>query len=67
MFYLFIYLFFHEREIADKVGAISGYYTVLPDFFHGEPFVPDRPNRPFQEWFRDHTPVSFYFNLFIFL
>ncbi|XP_030922867.1 endo-1,3;1,4-beta-D-glucanase-like [Quercus lobata] len=43
------------RKLADKVAA-SGFYVVVPDFFHGEPFVLDNANRPIQVWLKDHGP-----------
>ncbi|XP_050240371.1 endo-1,3;1,4-beta-D-glucanase-like [Quercus robur] len=43
------------RKLADKVAA-SGFYVVVPDFFHGEPFVLDNANRPIQVWSKDHGP-----------
>ncbi|KAK9984240.1 hypothetical protein SO802_033765 [Lithocarpus litseifolius] len=36
------------RKLADKVAA-SGFYAVVPDFLHGEPFVLNDPNRPLQD------------------
>ncbi|KAL6571530.1 hypothetical protein OROHE_003173 [Orobanche hederae] len=43
----------HLRKIADKVGA-AGFYTLVPDFFHGDPFVSGRPEKPFQDWIKEH-------------
>ncbi|RLM52871.1 hypothetical protein C2845_PMPSC011935 [Panicum miliaceum] len=42
------------RKIADKV-ALSGYFVVVPDFFHGDPYVPENAERPFSEWIKLHT------------
>ncbi|XP_050241394.1 endo-1,3;1,4-beta-D-glucanase-like [Quercus robur] len=41
------------RKLADEVAA-SGFYAVVPDFLHGEPFVLNDPNRPLQVWLKDH-------------
>lgn len=43
------------RNLADKI-ATSGFYVVVPDFFHGEPFNPNNPNRPKEAWLKDHGP-----------
>ncbi|GER26114.1 alpha/beta-Hydrolases superfamily protein, partial [Striga asiatica] len=32
----------------------AGFYTLVPDFFHGDPFVSDLPNKPFQDWLKKH-------------
>ncbi|KAK9280785.1 hypothetical protein L1049_003674 [Liquidambar formosana] len=41
------------RKIADKVGA-AGFYVVVPDFFYGDPYVPDNAERPISVWFQSH-------------
>uniref|UniRef100_A0A7N2LWZ3 Dienelactone hydrolase domain-containing protein n=1 Tax=Quercus lobata TaxID=97700 RepID=A0A7N2LWZ3_QUELO len=41
------------RKLADKVAA-AGFFVVVPDFFNGDPFVPDDANRPVQVWLKDH-------------
>ncbi|KAK4433977.1 1,4-beta-D-glucanase [Sesamum alatum] len=43
----------HLRMLADKVAA-AGFYTVVPDFFRGDPFVNGRPDKPFHIWFKNH-------------
>ncbi|KAG8480917.1 hypothetical protein CXB51_025724 [Gossypium anomalum] len=43
------------RKLADKVAA-AGFYVVAPDFFYGEPFVRDKPDRPLPAWIKDHGP-----------
>lgn len=42
------------RKLADKVAAV-GFFVVVPDFFHGEPLIPNNPDRPFQAWIKDHS------------
>jgi len=42
------------RKIADKVAS-SGYFVVVPDFFHGDPYVPEN-GKPIPEWLKSHTP-----------
>ncbi|CAN0860450.1 unnamed protein product, partial [Linum grandiflorum] len=29
------------RKLSDKVAA-AGYFAVVPDFFYGDPYVPDK-------------------------
>ncbi|XP_050281700.1 endo-1,3;1,4-beta-D-glucanase-like [Quercus robur] len=41
------------RKLADKVAA-AGFFVVVPDFFNGDPYVPDDANRPIQVWLKDH-------------
>ncbi|GLT70974.1 hypothetical protein SLA2020_430200 [Shorea laevis] len=41
------------RKIADKVAA-TGFYVVVPDFMHGEPFSYDNADRPLPVWLKDH-------------
>lgn len=45
------------RKIADKVAG-AGYLAVVPDFFHGEPYNPQNPERPKPVWLKDHGTVS---------
>ncbi|WVZ98435.1 hypothetical protein U9M48_043879 [Paspalum notatum var. saurae] len=45
------------RKIADKVAS-SGYFAVVPDFLHGDPFAPENSERPIPEWLKSHTPVK---------
>ncbi|KAK7387814.1 hypothetical protein VNO78_22608 [Psophocarpus tetragonolobus] len=41
------------RNLADKVAA-AGYFVVVPDFFHGDPYNPENANRPVPVWLKDH-------------
>ncbi|KAL6865125.1 hypothetical protein ACP4OV_016276 [Aristida adscensionis] len=42
------------RKIADKVAS-SGYFVVVPDFLHGDPYDPNNPNNPGM-WLQSHDP-----------
>ncbi|KAF7852324.1 hypothetical protein BT93_L4616 [Corymbia citriodora subsp. variegata] len=44
------------RKIADKVAA-AGFYVVAPDYFNGDYFAPDNPERPLTVWIEDHGTV----------
>lgn len=41
------------RKLADKV-AEAGYLVVVPDYFNGDPYVPDQSN--IQDWLKNHAP-----------
>ncbi|OWM87165.1 endo-1,3;1,4-beta-D-glucanase-like isoform X2 [Punica granatum] len=41
------------RKLADKVAA-AGFHVVVPDFFHGDPYVPENSERPLPVWIRYH-------------
>nr|ACG32824.1 endo-1,3;1,4-beta-D-glucanase precursor [Zea mays] len=43
------------RNIADKVAS-SGYFVVVPDFFHGDPYVPENAEKLIPVWLKSHTP-----------
>ncbi|KAL8121692.1 endo-1,3;1,4-beta-D-glucanase-like [Apium graveolens] len=45
------------RTLADKVSA-AGFYVVVPDFMHGDPYVPEDSERPLRlgVWIKDHGP-----------
>ncbi|KAJ1262780.1 hypothetical protein BS78_09G136200 [Paspalum vaginatum] len=45
------------RKIADKVAS-SGYFVVVPDFFHGDPYAPENAERPIPEWIKSHAPMK---------
>lgn len=51
-----------SRKLADKVAA-SGFLVVVPDFYYGDPYDPDRPGFDGQSWLRAHPTVRFYFTL----
>ncbi|KAL1825616.1 hypothetical protein DCAR_0313791 [Daucus carota subsp. sativus] len=42
------------RKLADKVAA-AGFYVVVPDFFRGDPFSWDNPEKPLAVWRTFHT------------
>ncbi|KAL8153663.1 hypothetical protein V2J09_011423 [Rumex salicifolius] len=41
------------RKLADKAAA-AGFFVVVPDFFHGDPYSPDNAERPLPVWIKDH-------------
>ncbi|MCL7025809.1 hypothetical protein MKW94_018410 [Papaver nudicaule] len=41
------------RKLADKVAA-AGFYVVVPDFLHGDPFVRENAERPLPVWIQSH-------------
>ncbi|KAF3457222.1 hypothetical protein FNV43_RR01879 [Rhamnella rubrinervis] len=42
------------RKLADKAAA-AGFFVVVPDFFHGDPYVPENADRrPIPVWLKDH-------------
>jgi len=43
------------RKLADKVAA-AGFYVVVPDFLHGDPYSPENADRPLPVWLKDHGP-----------
>lgn len=43
----------HLRKLADKVSG-AGFYVVVPDFMHGDPYVPENADRPIPVWLKDH-------------
>ncbi|KAB1214181.1 hypothetical protein CJ030_MR5G027204 [Morella rubra] len=46
-----------KRKLADKV-ATAGFYVVVPDFLHGDPYAPDKADRPLPVWLKDHGPAG---------
>ncbi|KAG9457427.1 hypothetical protein H6P81_001935 [Aristolochia fimbriata] len=46
------------RKLADKVAA-AGFYAVVPDFFHGDPYDPKK-HSDVMEWFKSHGPEKGY-------
>ncbi|KAL6610187.1 hypothetical protein ACP70R_035358 [Stipagrostis hirtigluma subsp. patula] len=44
------------RKIADKVAS-SGYFVVVPDFLHGDPYDPNTPSNPGM-WLQSHNPQT---------
>ena len=49
-----------KRKIADEATA-AGFYAVVPDFIHGDPFAFDKPDRPLPIWLKDHSTVGYRF------
>ncbi|XP_024315786.1 endo-1,3;1,4-beta-D-glucanase isoform X2 [Brachypodium distachyon] len=47
------------RKIADKVAS-CGYFVIVPDFLHGEPFAHENADRPFPVWIEAHAPGKAY-------
>eukprot|EP00262_Sarcandra_glabra_P020716 TRINITY_DN83_c0_g1_i3.p1 TRINITY_DN83_c0_g1~~TRINITY_DN83_c0_g1_i3.p1 ORF type:complete len:255 (+),score=62.13 TRINITY_DN83_c0_g1_i3:47-766(+) len=47
------------RKIADKVAA-AGFFVVIPDFFHGDPYDPDNVEKPIPVWLESHGPDKGY-------
>ncbi|XP_051208107.1 endo-1,3;1,4-beta-D-glucanase [Lolium perenne] len=45
------------RKIADKVAS-SGYFVVVPDLLHGDPYVPEDADRTIQVWLKEHNPIK---------
>ncbi|XP_059650138.1 endo-1,3;1,4-beta-D-glucanase-like [Cornus florida] len=41
------------RKLADKVAA-AGFYVVVPDFFYGDPYVPENAEKPISVWLKEH-------------
>ncbi|XP_019197224.1 PREDICTED: endo-1,3;1,4-beta-D-glucanase-like [Ipomoea nil] len=41
------------RKLADKIGG-AGFYVVVPDFFHGDPYV-ENGAKPIGVWLKDHA------------
>ncbi|KAI3979690.1 hypothetical protein MKX01_013785 [Papaver californicum] len=41
------------RNLADKVAA-AGFYVVVPDFLHGDPYVPENAEKPLPIWIKSH-------------
>ncbi|PRQ26167.1 putative alpha/Beta hydrolase [Rosa chinensis] len=40
------------RELADKTATASGFHVVVPDFFYGDPFNPDKTEK--LVWLQSH-------------
>ncbi|GAB2210291.1 hypothetical protein Droror1_Dr00015554 [Drosera rotundifolia] len=47
------------RKLADKVAA-DGYFVIVPDFLHGDPYAPENTERPFFVWQKDHGADKVY-------
>lgn len=46
-----------SRNLAEKVSA-AGFYVVVPNFMHDDPYVPENAERPLGVWLKDHPTVS---------
>ncbi|GJY36806.1 putative retrotransposon protein [Tanacetum coccineum] len=44
-----------DRMIKKEVKVAIGFYVVVPDFFYGDPYVPEIP---LSSWFRNHLPAK---------
>ncbi|BFG43210.1 hypothetical protein CerSpe_294840 [Prunus speciosa] len=42
------------RKLADKIASAAGFHVVVPDFFYGDPYVPDNAERPVSVWIQSH-------------
>ncbi|KAL1808411.1 hypothetical protein ACET3Z_025401 [Daucus carota] len=42
------------RNLAEKVSA-AGFYVVVPNFMHDDPYVPENAERPLGVWLKDHS------------
>ncbi|KAL2506764.1 alpha/beta-Hydrolases superfamily protein [Abeliophyllum distichum] len=42
------------RKLTDKV-ATSGFLVVVPDFYYGDPYAPDKPGFDQESWLKAHT------------
>ncbi|PQQ16822.1 endo-1 3 [Prunus yedoensis var. nudiflora] len=42
------------RKLADKIASAAGFHVVVPDFFYGDPYVPDNAERPVLVWIQSH-------------
>ncbi|KAJ8434152.1 hypothetical protein Cgig2_000872 [Carnegiea gigantea] len=40
-------------DVADKIAA-AGFYVVVPDFLHGDPYNPENAAKPIQLWLQEH-------------
>ncbi|CAB4312986.1 unnamed protein product [Prunus armeniaca] len=38
------------RKLADKIASAAGFHVVVPDFFYGDPYIPDNAERPVSVW-----------------
>ncbi|XP_004290676.1 PREDICTED: endo-1,3;1,4-beta-D-glucanase-like [Fragaria vesca subsp. vesca] len=40
------------RKLADKTARVGGFHVVVPDFFYGDPFIPEKTER--LVWLQSH-------------